>query len=42
MNTVYLKKGLVYYNKGNKIKKAANESGLNKTDAEAFKGLLGG
>lgn len=35
--TIYLKKGLVFYNEGNSIKKAANESGLNKTDPEAFK-----
>lgn len=35
--TVYLKKGIVFYNAGNKIKKAANESGMNKTDPEAFK-----
>ncbi|MCK4664672.1 MAG: tetratricopeptide repeat protein [Bacteroidales bacterium] len=33
----YLKKGLVFYNDGNKIKKAANESGLNKTDTVQFK-----
>ncbi|MBI9068187.1 MAG: hypothetical protein JEZ09_12915 [Salinivirgaceae bacterium] len=32
----YLKKGLEFYNEGNKIKKAANDSGLNESDAEAF------
>ena len=34
---IYLKKGLVFFKKGNAIKKAANESGLNTTDPEAFK-----
>ena len=33
----YLKKGLIFYNKGNKIKKAANESGLNESNPEQFK-----
>lgn len=32
----YLKKGLDFYKEGNKIKKAANESGLNETDADKF------
>ena len=34
---IYLTMGLVYYNEGNKIKKAANESGMNVTDIEKFK-----
>ncbi|NOZ46879.1 MAG: hypothetical protein GXO79_08860, partial [Chlorobi bacterium] len=34
---VYLKQGLVFYNEANSIKKAANESGMNKTNPEAFK-----
>jgi pilus assembly protein Flp/PilA len=33
----YLKKGLAFYSKGSKIKKAANESGLNESDPEKFK-----
>jgi tetratricopeptide (TPR) repeat protein len=33
----YLKKGLEFYNAGNDIKSAANSSGLNESDAEAFK-----
>ncbi len=32
----YQKQGLVFYNKGNKIKKAANDSGMNETDPDAF------
>ena len=32
----YQKQGLVFYKEGNKIKKAANESGLNETDADKF------
>ena len=35
-STAYLKKGLGYYKKGNKIKKAANESGLNESDPDKF------
>ncbi|MGE4290140.1 MAG: tetratricopeptide repeat protein [Salinivirgaceae bacterium] len=33
----YLRKGLEFYNVGNDIKSAANNSGLNETDPEAFK-----
>lgn len=36
-STAYLKKGLEFYKAGNEIKKAANESGMNETDPEAFK-----
>lgn len=36
-STCYLRKGLVYYNDGNEIKSAANNSGMNETDPEAFK-----
>jgi len=32
----YMKKGLSFYNKGNEIKKAANDSGLNQSDPEKF------
>jgi len=32
----YVKKGLTYYNKGNSIKKTANESGWNESDPEKF------
>ena len=32
----YLKKGLEYYKAGNKIKKAANDSGLNESNPEQF------
>ncbi len=37
MGSMYLKKGLVFFKQGNKIKKAANDSGLNKTDPDKFK-----
>ena len=37
MSLCFFKQGLVFFNEGNKIKKAANESGLNKTDATKFK-----
>ncbi len=33
----YLRKGLEFYNAGNDIKSAANNSGLNESDPEAFK-----
>lgn len=32
----YSKQGVVYYNEGNKIKKTANESGMNESDPDAF------
>lgn len=34
---LYLKKGLEFYNAGNDIKSAANNSGLNESDPESFK-----
>jgi len=37
MGSCYLKQGLVFYNEGNKIKKAANDSGLNVSDPDSFK-----
>ena len=37
MSLCFFKQGLVFFNQGNKIKKAANESGLNKTDSVKFK-----
>ncbi|MBE9468767.1 MAG: tetratricopeptide repeat protein [Bacteroidetes bacterium] len=37
MSSCFFKQGLVFYKEGNKIKKAANESGMNKTDPEKFK-----
>ncbi|RLD61672.1 MAG: hypothetical protein DRJ01_07485 [Bacteroidetes bacterium] len=37
MASCFFKQGLVFYKEGNKIKKAANESGMNKTDPEKFK-----
>lgn len=37
MGVCYLKQGLVFFNEGNKIKKKANDSGLNESDPEKFK-----
>ena len=37
MGICLLKEGLVFYNQGNAIKSAANESGLNQSDPEKFK-----
>ncbi len=36
MSLCFFKQGLIFFNEGNKIKKAANESGLNKTDTVKF------
>ena len=37
LTEAFLKQGIVYYNEGNLIKKAANESGWNESDPDKFK-----